>query len=177
MESSLKYRCGSLKIASDIHIHLVVSKIGRWLTVAFTIMIGLYSNQWVIPFLKIRDSHVCCGKVSHTHLLFLDVEISFQWRHNEPDGASNHQPHNCLLNLYSDIDQRKHQSSASLVFMRGIHWWTVNSPHKRPVTRKMFPFDDIILFPWWRDSMHGSIWVWIVEPANMVLAVHTYDAS
>ena len=37
-------------------------------------------------------------------------------------------------------DQRKHQSSASLAFVRGIHRWPVNSPHKWPVTRKMFPF-------------------------------------
>ena len=29
--------------------------------------------------------------------------------------------------------------------MRGIHRWPVNSPHKGPVTRKMFPFDDVIM--------------------------------
>ena len=41
--------------------------------------------------------------------------------------------------VYSGADQRKHQSSASLAFVRGIHrWWPVNSPHKGPVTRKMF---------------------------------------
>ena len=39
----------------------------------------------------------------------------------------------------SGADQRKHQSSASLAFVRGIHRWTVNSPHKGPITRKMFP--------------------------------------
>ena len=42
-------------------------------------------------------------------------------------------------------DQRKHQSSASLAFVRGIHRWPMNSPHKGPVTRKMFPFDDVIM--------------------------------
>ena len=47
--------------------------------------------------------------------------------------------------LYSDADQRKHQSSASLAFVRGIHRWPVNSPHKGPVTRKMLPFDDVIM--------------------------------
>ena len=46
--------------------------------------------------------------------------------------------------VYSDADKKTHQSSASLVFVRGIHWRPVNSPHKWPVTRKMFPFDDII---------------------------------
>ena len=39
---------------------------------------------------------------------------------------------------YSDANQRKHQSSASLVFVRGFHRRPVNSPHKWPVTRKMF---------------------------------------
>ena len=47
--------------------------------------------------------------------------------------------------VYSGADQRKHQSSASLAFVRGIHRWSVNSPHKWPVTRKMFPFDDFIM--------------------------------
>ena len=51
--------------------------------------------------------------------------------------------------VYSDGDQRKHQSSASLAFVRGIHRGPVkspvNSPHKWPVTRKMFPFDDVIM--------------------------------
>ena len=47
------------------------------------------------------------------------------------------------LIVYSGADQRKHQSSASLPF---VHW-PVNSPHKGPVTLKMFPFDDVIM-PW-----------------------------
>ena len=61
--------------------------------------------------------------------------------------------------IYTDVDQRKHQSSASLAFVWGIHRGPVNSPHKWPVTRKMFPFDDVIMeerptsymfskFPW-----------------------------
>ena len=47
--------------------------------------------------------------------------------------------------VYSGADQRKHQSFASLAFVRGIHRGTVNSPHKGPVTRKTFPFDDVIM--------------------------------
>ena len=45
----------------------------------------------------------------------------------------------------SGADQRKHKSSASLAFVRGIHRWPPNSHHKGPVTRKMFPFDDVIM--------------------------------
>ena len=47
--------------------------------------------------------------------------------------------------VYSDADERKHESSASLAFVWGIHRWPVNSPHKWPVTQKMFPFDDVIM--------------------------------
>ena len=50
------------------------------------------------------------------------------------------------LTIYSDADQRKHQSSASLAFVQGIHRGPVNSPHKWPVTRKMFSF-------WWRPHV------------------------
>ena len=49
--------------------------------------------------------------------------------------------------VYSDADQRKHQSPPSLAFVREIHRGPVNSPHKWPVTRKMFPFDDVIMSP------------------------------
>ena len=45
----------------------------------------------------------------------------------------------------SGTNQRKYQSSVSLAFVRGIHRWPVNSPHKGPVTRIMFPFDDVIM--------------------------------
>ena len=45
----------------------------------------------------------------------------------------------------SGAHQRKHRSSASLAFVRGIHRWPVNSPHKRQVKRKMFPLDDVIV--------------------------------
>ena len=47
--------------------------------------------------------------------------------------------------VFSGTYQRKHQSSASLAFVRGIHRRPVNSSHKWPVTRKMFPFDDVIM--------------------------------
>ena len=54
--------------------------------------------------------------------------------------------------VYSEADQRKHQSSASLAFVRGIHRGPVNSLHKWPVMRKMFPFDDVTM-PW--NKTHG----------------------
>ena len=40
---------------------------------------------------------------------------------------------------------KKTSNSASLAFVKGIHRWPVNSPHKGPVTRKMLPFDDVVI--------------------------------
>ena len=74
------------------------------------------------------------------------ITTPLQWHHNEYNGISNHGCLGCLLNRFSDADQRKHQSSASQAFVRGIHWWLVDSPHKGPVMQKMFPFDNIIMY-------------------------------
>ena len=75
--------------------------------------------------------------------------------------------------VYSDADQRKHQSFASLAFVQGIHRGPVNCPHKWPVTRKMFPFDDVIMVCRFRAvfsylqqlcvaySYYVSQWIWI----------------
>ena len=70
--------------------------------------------------------------------------LSLQWRHNESDGVSNHHPHDCFHNCL--FRQIKENIKASLAFVRGIHRCPVNSLHKGPVTRKMFPFDDVIMF-------------------------------
>ena len=53
-----------------------------------------------------------------------------------------------LAIIYSIVYSRskKHQRSAWEAVVRGIHRWPVNSPQKGPVTRKMFPFDDVIIF-------------------------------
>ena len=63
--------------------------------------------------------------------------------------------------VYSDADIRKYQSSASLAFVRGIHRWPVNSPHKSTVTRKIFPFDDVIMIQ--NISSHSHSLVGVVQ--------------
>ena len=55
---------------------------------------------------------------------------------------------------------KKHQSSASLALVRGIHRWPVNSPHKGPVTGKMFPFDDVIMDRSAQSSTGPIGWLW-----------------
>ena len=71
----------------------------------------------------------------------LSLNFTLLWRHNGRDGVLNHPSHHVYSTVYSGADQRKHQSSTSLAFVR----WPVNSTHKGPVTRKMFPFDDVIM--------------------------------
>ena len=57
--------------------------------------------------------------------------------------------------LFIQAQIKEFQSSVSLAFVRGIHRWLLNSPHKGPVTRKMFPFDDVIMFMWHKPASLG----------------------
>ena len=65
------------------------------------------------------------------------------WRHNEHDDASNH---DCLLNRLFRRRSRKTSKLCVTGLCEGNSTvWPVNSPRKWPVTRKMFPFDDVIM--------------------------------
>ena len=48
--------------------------------------------------------------------------------------------------VYSDADQSKHQKLRVTGLCVGNSPGPVNSPHKGPVTRKMFPLDDVIMY-------------------------------
>ena len=67
--------------------------------------------------------------------------IPLHWRHNERDRFSNHLRLDCFLNR---LFRRKSKKTSNL--REGSHMWTVDSPHKGSVTRKMYPFDDVIMF-------------------------------
>ena len=69
----------------------------------------------------------------------------------------------------SGADQRKHQSSAPLAFVRGIYQWPINSPHKGPVTRKMFPIDDVIMTTIRFHQTHASYMYHIYQIMVFVL--------
>ena len=60
--------------------------------------------------------------------------------------------------VYSGANQRKHQSSAPHAFVREIHWWPFNSPHKGPATRKKFPFYDVIMHQVLNDENCKQVW-------------------
>ena len=73
------------------------------------------------------------------------------------------------LTVCSGADQRKHQSSASLAFVWGIHRWPMNSPHKWPVTRKMFPFDDVIM-----RCFESKIYRWLLWQGHFYQQILTH---
>ena len=77
---------------------------------------------------------------------------SLQWRHDEHDGSI-HQPHDCLLNRLF----RGRSKKTSKLRVTGL--CAGNSPHKWPVTRKKFPFDDVIMLyrVYDRETIVGTI--------------------
>ena len=70
---------------------------------------------------------------------------SLQWRHNDHDYVSNHQPRGCLFNRLFRRRSKKTSKLRVTGLCVGNSPGPVNSPHKGPVTRKMFPFDDVIM--------------------------------
>ena len=74
--------------------------------------------------------------------------ISLHWRHNDHDCVSSHQLHGCLLNRLSRCRSKKTSKLRVTGLCVGNSPGPVNSPHKGLVTRKMFPFDDVIIFTW-----------------------------
>ena len=69
---------------------------------------------------------------------YIDITVTSQWAR-----WCLKSPASRLCTVRSGAVQRKHQSS--LAFVRGIHRWAANSPHKGPVTRKMFPLDNVVM--------------------------------
>ena len=70
---------------------------------------------------------------------------ALQWRHNGRDGVSNHQRLHCLLNCWFSRRFKKNKNIKLRVTGLCVgHRWPVNSPHKMPVTRKLFLLDAVI---------------------------------
>ena len=117
--SSYQYRkshCGDKTVVRSSYLHNGISYTGK--------MASLYWISPQVPTNKIHyNNAIMIAMASQTTSLAI-----------------------AYSNIYSGTDQRKHQSSASLAFVRGIQRRSVNSPHEGPVTRKMFPFDDAIMY-------------------------------
>ena len=92
---------------------------------------------------------------------------ALQWRHNGCDGVSNHQRLDCLLNRLFKPRSKKISKRRVTGLCEGnwIRRWPMNSPHKGPVTRKMFPFGDIVML-----RMEWLKWWWSLRISISVLA-------
>ena len=98
---------------------------------------------------------------------------TLQWRHNGCDSVSNHQPHDGLLNRLFRCISKKTSKLRVTVFCAGNSPGPVNSPHKQPVTRKMFPFDDVIMFMTYSIIQKTTGWHYWSIPGSSIHFVNT----
>ena len=111
----------------------------RSLTTEFkSCFIQIISTRMVIKWIKLSVASLSCFGSNIAMLHYSDVIMSTI--RYQIIGVSK-----VCSTIGSGADQRKHQNSASLAFVRGIHRWPVDSPHKWPVMQKMSPFDDVII--------------------------------
>ena len=113
---------------------------------AYQVILTKHGRSWWLDDAS-RDG--CRGKLFNCCSLpygvrtLTSIYLPLQWRHNGLETVSNHQPHNCLLSrLLGSKKTSKHRVTG---LCAGNSPRPVNSPHKGPVTRKMFPFDDVIM--------------------------------
>ena len=107
-------------------------------------------NYLSLPLIPASDTHVLIWDFEYSCLINTMISQLLRYLHYcdvimSPTASQITSLTTVYSTVYSDTDQRKHQSSASLAFVRGIHRRPGNSPHKWPVTQKMFPFDDVIM--------------------------------
>ena len=95
---------------------------------------------------------------------------SLHWRHNDHDGVSNHQPHGCLLNRLFRRRSKKTTKLRVTGLCVGNSPGPVNSLHKGPVTQKVFPFDDVIM--WWIVTVSLADLVSYLKPRISLSLTH-----
>ena len=103
---------------------------------------SIYFIKQLLYFIVYNDRYCIHGRQRYISLCFHDT---LRWRHNDHDGVSNHQPHGCLLNRLVKRRSKKTSKLRVTGLCVGNSPGPVNSPHNGPVTRKMFPFDDVII--------------------------------
>ena len=96
---------------------------------------------------------------------------TLQWRHNGVKGVSNHQHHACLLNrLFRRRSKKTYKLGVTGIC--GIHRWPPNSPHKGPLKRMMFPFDDVIM-----HTLHSASKIQYLPAEAMIFINHNAERT
>ena len=134
------------------------------------LILGFYN---ILPIFQCKCNVMCCkgyccgtrcrgAPFFFTNRDLPKVDLGQRWHYSAVIMSTITSQITIVSSVWSTVcsgpDQRKHQSSASLAFVRDIHWWPVNSPHKWPVTRKMSPFDNIIM------EVHYFLCYMIIHP-------------
>ena len=99
------------------------------------------NNHWPINLSGRASAQLLSYWLPGLNTLF----VALKWRHNERDSVSNHQPHDCFLNRLFRRRSKKTSKLRVTGFCVGNSPGPMNSLHKWPITRKMFPFDDVIM--------------------------------
>ena len=94
-------------------------------------------------------------------LIGMDWYSTLQWRQNERASVSNHQPHDCLLNCLFRRRSKKTSKLRVTGLCAGNSPVPVNSPHKRAITRKILPFDDVIMINTVWDGIRVCLKLWV----------------
>ena len=118
--------------------------------------------------METSTAFLCCSFFSSNHIFtrtyfcftlnVITGDMTSHWRHNDHGGVSNQQPHGCLLNRLFWRRSKKSSKLRVTGLCVGNSTGPVNSPHKGPVTRKMFPFDDVIMRSQGTVSITYSSW-------------------
>ena len=129
---------------------LICARINGWVNNREAGDLRRYRAHYDVIVMVITDKEGDWGRkevVPHMSPCFICIwkPLTLRWRHNEPDGVSNHQPWDCLLNCLFRCRSKKIPKLRVTGLCAENSPGPVNSPHKRPVTRKMFPFDDVIM--------------------------------
>ena len=109
-------------------LHIILQKFPRKMFLGFHLLICRPTSNLIITRILLFQNYIHYGDVIMGEMASQITSLTIVYS-----------------TVYSGTDHTKHQSSASLAFVREIHRWPRNSPPKWPVTRKMFPFDDVIM--------------------------------
>ena len=141
---------GRLSRALFMEVYVFCCKLSilDWKMVIGIIRVHRSARIWLFP-LSIHIPYTPNQPIFSIVQIFVHIkhwsDLTLHWRHNGHDGVSNHQPHGCLLNSLFRRRLKKTSKLRVTGLCVGNSPGPVNSPHKGPVTRKMFPFDDVII--------------------------------
>ena len=129
-----------------------------------SVMKSQITDNWAVLFnslfglRKKKTSELCINCPFVRALVIGDFRSALRWHHNERDGVSNHQPHDCLFNRLFRRRSKKTSKFRVTGHCAGNSLVTGEFPHMGAVTRKMFPFDDVIMESASNDESVSMSW-------------------